>query len=240
MILVLSISLILIMYGCSLLINYTGFIYKGLATLVAGTPRIIIYCIKQYYFDGKISIKGLRNIYIRSFILSHIRWLIYITCIPLLYPYVENLAFLTLTWFPNIFGFILYLLNCFNLNTILFCSISDISPPSLKMQLATITHEINFGFNRLQNISIDFDNQFNKAFLSRNPEDIALARHYRSQIATLRETLESKIKQREQMTARAYTLYRNPYLNYYAKTDPQHQSILDVTYTYVYVDKWDI
>jgi hypothetical protein len=103
-----------------------------------------------------------------------------------------------------------------------------------------MTYDIIYGFRTLSNLSVQFDNQFNKAFLSRSSEDIALARRYRNEIGILRETLVSKVRERELLSIRACAFYNNPRLSSFATMDPEHESILNVTYTYLHVDKWDI
>lgn len=239
MILILFICFLYVIYESFILVISPELINNLLGILTGGGYKILIYSLRQYYYIGKINLKDIRNILVKYFVLSHIKWLIYIVCIPLFYSYIENFAFFVFIWFPDILVFLFYLVNIFKLNTKLFYDIPDLTV-SLRMQLAVITYDITYGFRRLNNLSLQFDSQFEKASLSRSVEDIALARSYKNQISILRESLLTKIEERRSLAERACIHYNSSRLRSFANMDPQHESILSITYTYIHVDKWDI
>lgn len=97
-----------------------------------------------------------------------------------------------------------------------------------------MTHSINFGLADLDRANARFEAQFDKAKLSGNATDIALARQYKANISALSDTLVSKIRDREILAFRAFCLYPRASFKSFTKLTPYQENSLNMTQTYIH------
>ena len=221
-------------------------IYKILGIFTAGAPKVLIYAIKQYYSFGKVSIRSIKKIYVRSFILSHVKWLVYITCLPFIYPYICDFFHSIPSLFAPILALLINIGNVFDMNHARLSVMPNTTTtttaptPSFNMQLSTLCHYINFYLDRLHHIGYRFEQQFEMARASGNPEDIIRARMTKNEISKLREDLVSKISERESIAKAALALHPRGKFNDYTFIPNYDGTSMDMAYTYLNAKEWKI
>lgn len=202
--------------------------------LAVGTHKVLIYGLRQYYYERKVIITNLKKVYVKSFTLSHARSIICIIFVSLIYPQIHDFIYSIAVLLTPIMGCFLYVENLFIPYRIgpLYATPNTPSP-SFSMQLGLITHSINFGLDDLSRLNLKFEEQFDKAIISRNTDDIALAREYRKQISELRERLLFKIREREDIANRATSFRPDILYKSFNRLSEFQTNILDMSQTYV-------
>lgn len=175
-------------------------IFNILGVFTAGTPKVLIYIIKKHYKGNKITIKNLIRVYIRFFLYSHARNLLSILFVLFILPHISWFIISNIEMFSPIIKFIQF--YSFVYDPFITRLADNPVFGSISLQLAMITHSINFGLQQLNTLNLRFEDQFELAIKSKIDSDIILARQLKSELTVTRESILAKILNRDELIQR--------------------------------------
>lgn len=212
---------------------------KALGAFTAGAPKVLIYTIKQYYKNNKISIVKLKIVYIRSFIFSHVRSLLYILAILYIYPHLCDFASSAYNIFGPMMTYFEFIENLYKSN-VPTCITDMAIANNISIQIATLSHTINFGFRSLESLNLKYEDLYDKATSSGGSGSIPSARQTRGDIVTARERLMSNIMERNSLIERGASLHPSWLYHKFGELDNTQRAALDISLTLTTSRKWEV